>query len=81
MKYLDSMLEKSTSISTNSRLKLINFLFHSLMHEANNNPNLNRLTPKLQRSIMAETIGLKIKKHTLDTVEGVDKISNHKIYE
>lgn len=50
------------------------------MHEANNNPNLNRLTPKLQRSIMAETIGLKTKKHSLDTAEGVDKISNHKIY-
>lgn len=53
MKYFDSMLAKSRGVSTTSRLRLVNFVIHSLKHEAKNDPNINRLTPSLQFRLMS----------------------------
>lgn len=56
------MLSKAVGVSSISRLKLTSFVFHSMMHEAHNNPNIGRLTPSLQFRLMGESIGMKKKK-------------------
>lgn len=53
------MLNKATGVTTSTRLKLVNFIYHSMLHSANNNPNIHRLTPSLQFKIMGESIGMK----------------------
>lgn len=73
------MLAKSLSISSRSRLTLVNFVFHSMLHEATNDPNIHRLTPSLQRRLMAESIGLQRVAHSLDSEQGRHKIVNLRI--
>lgn len=65
LKYFDSMLGKSTGVTQSTRLRLVNFIYHSMLHSANNDPHINRLTPALQFRVMAESIGIaqnKVKK-------------------